>query len=1075
MALAKYLAWGVSVVALAPWLTGCTSGGSSNPGPGPQDFNVNVSSNSASVVQGATSAPISVTVAVLNGFSGSVSISLSGIPAGVTSSPASPFNVAAGTTQSVTFSASTSAAAGDANINVQGTSGSLSHSSSLTLHVLSSVPLLRSTYVRIDATRGSDSVVDEPDHQMIAYDPTHKHIFVANRQLSRIEVLSSVDGSRVTSLPVPLPSSVDLSPDGSRVWVGTSVEEIDAIDTATLSVAQRLPIAGIVPQFGLHYTLPQGLTLTSNGQALVNLRSRLTTGSVLAKWNPVSNTFADITPAQLRPSVGPMVRSGDYTKVLVGSEDTGGWLMLYDAGSDTFSKQVQYFGSIPTILSANPTGTQFAACLQAPGAATFVVLLDANLTELARFNAGLVAGMVYSRDGKFLYYSDNSMQLNAPPLVRVVDAQTRQQVGQIPDVGFSALQDIDETGMIFGLFNHGVTLLDAARPSALSAPAPAFNAPPAVNPPQGSTSGGTAVTIGGANFGTIGGVFFGAQATNATVAGAGAQINATSPPGSAGPVNVSAFFTNGWFALAPDGFSYGPTVLQLFTTAGRPVGGDTLQVFGYGFGTSASQIRVTIGGRDAAVTQVLGTQQTSNQLFFPPGPFPIQRLDVTTPPGTPGPQDVTVTTPAGSITVPGAFRYLQRLTVFPRAGTLKFLAYDQKRQHIYLSNTSQVEVFDLTSEQYLTPLVPPNGPLANSDLRALTLTPDAGKLLVADFGAHAVHVFTLNPPASAVSVAIPDPGAPASNGPARLAATSTGKVFVAQTFSGSGFCSCLDQIDLATLGVSVVQQNGSAFRITESALLEGDAAGDLVYMSLGDISSGPIYVWDAASNSFRGTSLNAFHFDAAVSADGNVFVTGGGGSSGGTLFPVLVDRNLRLFSNPLYLDYLFPGLGVMPGQALHPSGSLLYQPSQFFNVSGVDLVDVHTTVLRERVLFTEPLATALTAMDGDFLTLDENGKRLFAITRSGLTLAELAAVPLGIGSVQPSQGPAAGGTQVTVRGSGFQNGATVTLGTLQVMTTFVDQNTLRITTPAMPGGQAPLVVTNPNGQNYTLDAAFTYN
>jgi hypothetical protein len=67
------------------------------------------------------------------------------------------------------------------------------------------------------------------------------------------------------------------------------------------------------------------------------------------------------------------------------------------------------------------------------------------------------------------------------------------------------------------------------------------------------------------------------------------------------------------------------------------------------------------------------------------------------------------------------------------------------------------------------------------------------------------------------------------------------------------------------------------------------------------------------------------------------------------------------------------------------------------------------------------------------------------------------------------------GTQVTIRGSGFLNGATVTLGTTQETATFVDSNTLQVTVPQIANGTVRVTVTNPGDQQYSFDDAFTVN
>jgi hypothetical protein len=83
---------------------------------------------------------------------------------------------------------------------------------------------------------------------------------------------------------------------------------------------------------------------------------------------------------------------------------------------------------------------------------------------------------------------------------------------------------------------------------------------------------------------------------------------------------------------------------------------------------------------------------------------------------------------------------------------------------------------------------------------------------------------------------------------------------------------------------------------------------------------------------------------------------------------------------------------------------------------GVDIRDAHNGALSVRVYLPEPLAMLSTDIDGlhgGFLTVDEHGQRLFAVTTSGLSVANLANVPLGIGTLSQTSGPAAGGTVIT--------------------------------------------------------------
>jgi uncharacterized membrane protein len=95
------------------------------------DFSLSASPTSVSVTQGG-SGTSTITVNPVNGFNGSVSLSASGLPSGVTAS----FNPGSTTTNStVTFTASSTATTGTATVTITGTSGSLTHATNVSLTV----------------------------------------------------------------------------------------------------------------------------------------------------------------------------------------------------------------------------------------------------------------------------------------------------------------------------------------------------------------------------------------------------------------------------------------------------------------------------------------------------------------------------------------------------------------------------------------------------------------------------------------------------------------------------------------------------------------------------------------------------------------------------------------------------------------------------------------------------------------------------------------------------------------------------------------------------------------------------
>jgi glycoprotein endo-alpha-1,2-mannosidase len=115
------------------FLNGCGASSSPPPPPPAGDFSIVVSPASVSTQVGGTSAPVTVSLNAINGFTGAVNVTVSGFPNGINSSPASSFTVSPGTPQQLTFSAP--AAAGTFTVEFYGASGTLSHSANSTLTV----------------------------------------------------------------------------------------------------------------------------------------------------------------------------------------------------------------------------------------------------------------------------------------------------------------------------------------------------------------------------------------------------------------------------------------------------------------------------------------------------------------------------------------------------------------------------------------------------------------------------------------------------------------------------------------------------------------------------------------------------------------------------------------------------------------------------------------------------------------------------------------------------------------------------------------------------------------------------
>ena len=1073
---------------------GCGGGSSvTQPPPPPPDFSLSFSASAISISQGGTSSAVSVSVSPSNGFTGSVQVMLSGLPVGVTSNPASPFDVAAGANLPVVFGAASNAAPGNFTVSAQGSSGALSHSQTLALTVQTGVAstLARTNYIRTDAVLAADAPFGEPHHHHLAYDPANKQVFVANRAMNRVEVFSTSSQTRIAQISVPGGTSADLSADGATIWIGTARNEIVAVDPVSLSIKNRYAPAGLTPIPNVIFDRPIEVLSLSNSKAMVRLRQPVSAEALLALWDPVSNSLTDLTaaaPVVFQNGVGALARSGDHSKVLAAANDSSGEVALFDSGGNVVAGPVTLGTGVITWAAANNDESRFAVVFLNGGNAQ-VLLLNALVQQVSAYLAASVSGVTFSRDGKELYIAETS---GGASFITVLDGQSGQLIGRVPDISIqgvaSMIEDGDETQLLFALSNRGFSFVDASVPGMISLVSPIVAPAPSMQPSEGPISGGTSTILSGQNFAGPGQVKFGAQLA-ASPAVTSSQIQVASPPSVVnGVVNLTAYFQNSWLVLAPDAFSYGPQILQVLPNAGTNAGGDVVQIYGYGFGTDPSKISVKIGTVSATVQKVENVTAIAPSLALDSSyPFPVERITLQTPAGSPGKADILISAPAGSTTSSKVFQYLQGVQSYAKPALFKFLIYDQPRQRIYLSNIDHVDVFDLQQNLFLSPIQPPGGPPPNAGLRGLALMPDGSQLVVADFGAQ--NVYLLDPvKGTGTTVFVGGVSGFTNSGPARVAATSLQTVFVGLSGEGgsSGACSnCLAQMNL-TASPPTIQPapQPEVTSLTGAPLLHSSVSGDQVFLAFASASGGPLASWSANSpNHFVTSAANSSAIDLTTSADGSAIALTANGVT------EVHAPNFNISSVPVSAELTqIPGRVSVPGIVLHPSGALLYQPfltgapGSTGVKGGVDILDAHSGALRLRIFLPQQFMTDVDGFHGGFLATDENGQRLFAITspdgtaqNATFTIVQLAAVPLGIGTIQPSTISAAGGATLTIRGSGFVNGVGIAINGKTATVTFKDVNTLSLTIPPLTPGPQRITITNPDGERVSLDAAITAN
>ena len=135
------------------------------------------------------------------------------------------------------------------------------------------------------------------------------------------------------------------------------------------------------------------------------------------------------------------------------------------------------------------------------------------------------------------------------------------------------------------------------------------------------------------------------------------------------------------------------------------------------------------------------------------------------------------------------------------------------------------------------------------------------------------------------------------------------------------------------------------------------------------------------------------------------------------------------------------------------------------------------------VAFGSAPATNVVVVNGTTITVTtpagSAGPATVTVTNTGSQSGSLAngytymVVPT-VGSVAPNSGPAAGGTAVTITGTNFASGATVTFGSAAAANVVVvNSTTITATTPAGTAGAVTVTVTV-SGQSGSLWNGFTY-
>jgi hypothetical protein len=565
-----------------------------------------------------------------------------------------------------------------------------------------------------------------------------------------------------------------------------------------------------------------------------------------------------------------------------------------------------------------------------------------------------------------------------------------------------------------------------------------------VSPAQGSTGGGTAVTITGTNFTGATAVKFGDTSVAFTVISP-TKIVATSPAGNPGLEDISVT-TAGGTSVGQGAFSYvsAPIVSSLSATAGPLSGGNTITIQGSGLSTATG---VTFGGVSATPTVLDDTH-----------------IVVTVPAGmTAGQVAVTITTAGGTVLADSAYRYVGTPSIStvsasrgPTAGgnvvTVFGSSFNSASSVIF---GGVVVPFTVLSDTVLTAIAPAGsaGPVDVSVTTAggsatmteaytyvaapaFVLTPNQGST-----GGGAVVTITGTNLSGTTAVLFG--GVPATS----LTIVSPTKITAVAPAGNAGAVS----VSVTTPGGTAV--NIGAFHYVASPVISGmsSSAGPLAggnTITISGVNLGTATVVFFGENSATPTVLN----DTTLS----VVVPAGAGGWSAPVTVITAGGTVSAESAYTYVDT--PTISTLSPAAGPTAGG------NVVTISGTSLNSTTSVTFDgQAVAFTVLSDTTLTAV----APAGSAGYVDVVVSNPGgsATLTETyryVAGP-GAGPISPNQGSTGGGTVVTMTGTNLMNASLVMVGGKPAVITANTPTMVVFIAPAGSAGVVDVTIVTPGG------------
>lgn len=998
------------------------------------DFSLGVTPNSQTVLQGAGTS-YNVSAAASGGFNGTIIFSASGLPSGASAS-FNPTSVVGSGSSLMSVSTLASVSPGSYNLSITGTSGSTVHSIAATLVVTlpaAAMPTLSpapGTYTTGQSVSLTDST------------PGAKIYFTTDGSIP-------TTSSNLYSTPITVNATTTI-----RAIAAATGYSNSAVTTGlyTISATPPPPVVNFVQASTAPTTLQASNSTVSAAYPLTQVAGDLnvvvvgwgdTTASITSVTDSVGNTYTR--------AVGPTTNTGlqqslYYAKSIVGGSNTV-TVTFSQPATYPDMRIAEYSGADPlNPLDAKVAASGSGTAANSGSAATTSaneLIFGSGTTGTAFTSAGtgftsrminiygnIVEDRTVSATGNYSATATTSsapwvMQMatfraggSSVPTVTSVSPNVGGTAGgttvTVTGTGFQngatvAFGGVGATNVVIngstsitattpahaaGAVSVVVTNLDA-KSGTLASGYTYSNAAPTVttiSPSSGTTAGGTSVTIGGTGFVsgatvTIGGV----AATNVVVVGS-TSITATTPSHTAGAADVVVTNSDTQSGTLSGGYTFSspnpaPTVTGISPASGTTAGGTAVTISGTGFLSGAT---VSIGGTAATSVVVVGSTS----------------ITATTPAHGTGAVNVVVTnTDAQSGTLTNGFTY---------------------------TNPAPT----------VTAISPTSGSTSGGTSVTITGTGFLSGATVSIGGSPATNVVVVS------SISITAKTASHTAGAADVVVTNsdtqTGTLAAGYTYTVPNPAPTISSISPnsgSTAGGTGVTISGTGFLGGATVTIGGTSATNVVVVSSTSItastpahSAGAVNVVVTNTDSQAATLTNGYTYLNPAPTVTSISPSSGS-TAGGTSVSI-------------------SGTGFLTGASVSIGGSAATNVTVVGSTSITAKTPVHTAGVADVVV---------TNTDAQSGTLS-----------GGFTFTVPNPAP-SVSSISPSSGLTTGGTAITITGTGFLNGATVTLGgTAATNVTVVNSTTITASTPAHAAGAVNVIVTNSDAQSGTLTSGFTY-